>query len=66
MEFGRKEGRGIASLPTVGRGELDRSIRDFTPREYTTQNYGYVPNSFDAEYYASNPDVRQGPWYFPF
>jgi hypothetical protein len=67
MEFGRKEGRGIASLPTVGRGELDRSIRDFTPREYTTQNYGYVPNSFDAEYYAaSNPDVRQALGASPF
>jgi len=43
MDFGRKEGRGIASLPTVGRAELNRAIRGFTPREFTMANYGYDP-----------------------
>ncbi len=67
IDFGRKEGRGIASLPTVGRGELDKSVLNFTPKEYTMQNYGYVPNSFDAEFYAtSNPDVRQALGTSPF
>jgi len=67
MDFGQKEGRGIASLPTVGRAELNKSIRDFDPREYTSQNYGYVPKGFDSEYYASsNQDVVDAVGNSPF
>ena len=42
-DFGQKENRGIEGLPTVGRIEMENAIREFTPREFTEQNYGYNP-----------------------
>jgi hypothetical protein len=61
MEFGRKEGRGIAGLPTIGRSEMEQSLQGFTPREFTMANYGYNPEgALTSQQFAEGGQVMGG------